>query len=79
MVSQIGRAVFGLGPLYYILQLATTGLLILAANTSFADFPRLSSILARDGYMPSRFAFRGERLAFSAGIVVLARSSRSSS
>ena len=72
VVSQIGRAVFGLGPLYYILQLATTGLLILAANTSFADFPRLSSILARDGYMPSRFSFRGERLAFSAGIVVLA-------
>lgn len=72
VVSQIGRAIFGLGPLYYILQLATTGLLILAANTSFADFPRLSSILARDGYMPSRFAFRGERLAFSAGIVVLA-------
>jgi amino acid transporter len=72
VVSQIGRAVFGLGPLYYILQLATTGLLILAANTSFADFPRLSSILARDAYMPSRFAFRGERLAFSAGIVVLA-------
>ena len=72
VVSQVGRAVFGLGPLYYILQLATTGLLILAANTSFADFPRLSSILARDGYMPSRFAFRGERLAFSAGIVVLA-------
>jgi amino acid transporter len=72
VVSQIGRAVFGLGPLYYVLQLATTGLLILAANTSFADFPRLSSILARDGFMPSRFAFRGERLAFSAGIVVLA-------
>jgi amino acid transporter len=72
VVSQIGRAVFGLGPLYYVLQLATTGLLILAANTSFADFPRLSSILARDGYMPTRFAFRGERLAFSAGIVVLA-------
>jgi amino acid transporter len=72
IVSQIGRAVFGLGPLYYILQLATTGILILAANTSFADFPRLSSILARDGYMPSRFAFRGERLAFSAGIIVLA-------
>jgi amino acid transporter len=72
VVSQIGRAVFGLGPLYYILQLATTGLLSLAANTSCADFPRLSSILARDGYMPSRFAFRGERLAFSAGIVVLA-------
>jgi amino acid transporter len=72
VVSQIGRAVYGTGPIYYVLQLATTGLLILAANTSFADFPRLSSILARDGYMPTRFAFRGERLAFSAGIIVLA-------
>ncbi len=72
VISQIGRATFGPGPLYYILQFSTTGILILAANTSFADFPRLSSILARDGFMPSRFAFRGERLAFSTGIVVLA-------
>jgi amino acid transporter len=72
VVSQIGRAVYGTGPIYYLLQLSTTAILILAANTSFADFPRLSSILARDGFMPSRFAFRGERLAFSAGIVVLA-------
>jgi Amino acid permease len=71
VISQIGRAIYGTGPIYYILQLSTTGLLILAANTSFVDFPRLSSILARDGFMPSRFAFRGERLAFSAGIVVL--------
>ncbi|HEX7473842.1 MAG TPA: APC family permease [Candidatus Limnocylindrales bacterium] len=72
VVSQIARATFGGGPLYYILQFSTTGILILAANTSFADFPRLSSILARDGFMPSRFAFRGERLAFSTGIVALA-------
>jgi amino acid transporter len=72
VISQIGRSVYGTGPLYYLFQLATTGVLILAANTSVADFPRLSSILARDGFMPSRFAFRGERLAFSAGIVVLA-------
>jgi amino acid transporter len=72
VISQIGRSIFGTGPIYYVLQLSTTGLLILAANTSFADFPRLSSILARDGFMPSRFYFRGERLAFSAGIVVLA-------
>ena len=72
VMSQIGRATFGTGPLYYILQLATTGILILAANTSFADFPRLASILARDGFMPSGFAFRGERLAFSTGIVALA-------
>jgi amino acid transporter len=72
VISQIGRSVYGTGPVYYLFQLATTGVLILAANTSFADFPRLSSILARDGFMPRRFAFRGERLAFSAGIVVLA-------
>ena len=70
--SQISQAVFGPGPLYYILQLATMGILILAANTSFADFPRLSSILARDGYFPRHFAYRGERLAFNAGIVALA-------
>lgn len=72
VISQIGRSVYGTGPIYYLFQLATTGVLILAANTSFADFPRLASILARDSFMPSRFAFRGERLAFSAGIVVLA-------
>jgi amino acid transporter len=72
ILSELGRAVFGLGPIYYILQLSTMGILILAANTAFADFPRLSSLLARDGFMPSRFAFRGERLAFSTGIVALA-------
>ena len=71
VISQVGRAIYGTGPIYYVFQLATTGVLILAANTSFADFPRLSSILARDGFMPTRFAFRGERLAFTAGIVVL--------
>jgi FtsH-binding integral membrane protein len=48
------------------------GVLILAAQTSFADFPRVASILARDGYFPRQFSFRGERLAFNAGIVVLA-------
>jgi amino acid transporter len=72
VISQIGRSIYGTGPLYYLFQLATTGILILAANTSFADFPRLSSILARDRFMPSRFAFRGERLAFNSGIVALA-------
>jgi len=71
IISQIGRSIYGTGPIYYLFQLATTGVLILAANTSFADFPRLASILAGDGFMPRRFAFRGERLAFSAGIVVL--------
>jgi amino acid transporter len=72
VLSQIGRSTFGLGPVYYILQFSTMGILILAANTSFADFPRLSSILARDGYFPRQFAYRGERLAFNAGIVALA-------
>jgi amino acid transporter len=72
VLSQIGRTTFGGGPLYYILQLSTMAILILAANTSFADFPRLSSILARDGYFPRQFAFRGERLAFNVGIVALA-------
>ena len=48
------------------------GILVLAAQTSFADFPRLASLLAKDGFMPRRFAYRGERLAFNAGIIVLA-------
>jgi hypothetical protein len=72
VLSQIGAAVFGEGPIYYVLILSTMGILVLAAQTSFADFPRLASILARDGFMPRQFAFRGERLAFNAGIVALA-------
>src|SRR4029078_4970984 len=72
VLPQIGRAVLAAGVAYYVLQLSTMGILVLAANTSFADFPRLASLLARDGFMPSRFAFRGERLAFSTGIVALA-------
>jgi len=72
VLSQIGRSVFGMTPLYYVLQFATMGILILAAQTSFADFPRVASILARDSYFPRQFAFRGERLAFNTGIVVLA-------
>jgi amino acid transporter len=73
ILSQIGQAVYyGRTPLYYILMFSTMGVLILAAQTSFADFPRLSSILARDGFFPRQFAFRGERLAFNSGIVALA-------
>ena len=72
VLSQLGRHILGGGPLYYALQYATFAILVLAANTAFADFPRLSSILARDGYMPRQFAARGDRLAFSNGIVVLA-------
>jgi len=72
VLSQIGRSVYGAGPLWYVLQLSTMGILILAAQTSFADFPRVASILAKDGYFPRQFAFRGERLAFNAGIMALA-------
>jgi amino acid transporter len=72
ILSQIAGAVYGDGPLYWILIFATMGILVLAAQTSFADFPRLASILARDGYFPRQFALRGERLSFNAGIVLLA-------
>jgi uncharacterized membrane protein YjdF len=73
ILSQIAAGVFyGRTPLYYVLMFATMGILVLAAQTSFADFPRLASILARDGHFPRQFSFRGERLAFNAGIVALA-------
>jgi len=73
LVSQLGRAVFGSGTLpYYVLQAATMMILVLAANTSFADFPRLASLLARDRYLPHQFSHLGDRLAFSNGIIVLA-------
>ncbi len=73
VLSQVARAVYGNGGFfYYALQVSTMGILFLAANTSFADFPRLSSILARDGLMPRQFMNRGDRLAFSNGIVGLA-------
>jgi len=72
VVSQIARAVTGTGPFYYLVQLSTALILVLAANTSFADFPRLSSIMARDGFLPKHLAFRGHRLAFSNGILLLA-------
>jgi amino acid transporter len=71
IISQIAKAVFGTSLPYYIFQIATTGILVIAANTAFADFPRLSSVLARDNYMPHQFSFRGDRLAFSTGIVAL--------
>jgi len=72
IVSQIGRQVFGDGPLYLALQVTTTLILILAANTSFADFPRLSAILARDRYLPHQLTNLGDRLVFANGIVTLA-------
>ena len=71
--SQLARRVFGGGSvLYYLVQALTTLILIIAANTSFADFPRLSSFMARDRFMPRQFASRGDRLAFSNGIIILA-------
>ncbi|HZT09090.1 MAG TPA: APC family permease [Chloroflexota bacterium] len=71
VVSQIARAVFGDTPLYYVTQAATMAILVLAANTSFSDFPRLSYFLARDHFLPHQFQFRGDRLAFSTGILAL--------
>jgi amino acid transporter len=73
VLAQIGQTVFGeRHPLFYTLQIFTAGILVLAANTSFQDFPRLSSILARDRFMPSQFRNRGDRLVFSNGVLVLA-------
>jgi amino acid transporter len=72
VLSQLVRVVAGDGWLLVLAQVATALVLILAANTSFADFPRLSSFLARDGFLPRQFAFRGDRLAFTTGIVSLA-------
>ena len=71
IISQFALAVFGTSFPYYVFQIATTGILVIAANTAFADFPRLASVLARDNYMPHQFSFRGDRLAFSTGIFAL--------
>ncbi|MBI2081869.1 MAG: APC family permease, partial [candidate division NC10 bacterium] len=71
VVSQIARAIFGPTLPYYLIQASTAVILILAANTSFADFPRLSSILARDRFLPRQLANMGDRLVYSNGIVIL--------
>jgi amino acid transporter len=72
VVSQLARAVFGgRGVPYYAVQAATMLILVLAANTAYADFPRLASILARDRFLPRQFMNQGDRLAFSNGIVAL--------
>ena len=72
VLSQIGETIFGRTLPYFVLQGLTAGILILAANTSYQDFPRLSAILARDRFMPSQFRNRGDRLVYSNGIVILA-------
>jgi amino acid transporter len=71
IVSQLARQIFGEGLFYYALQGSTMLILVLAANTAFADFPRLSFFLARDGYLPRQFGTRGDRLVFSNGILIL--------
>jgi amino acid transporter len=72
VLAQMGETVFGRGLLFFMLQGFTAGILVLAANTSYQDFPRLSSILARDRFMPSQFRNRGDRLVFSNGVLALA-------
>jgi amino acid transporter len=71
VVSQINRVVFGEGAFYYAVQVATALILVLAANTSFAGLPAAASVMAKDGVLPKQFSFRGDRLAFSNGILVV--------
>ena len=74
VISQFARIMFTgpMGWFYYVVQVATALILVLAANTSFADFPRLGSLLARDRFLPRQFATRGDKLVFSNGIIILA-------
>ncbi|GAB4449589.1 MAG: APC family permease [Anaerolineales bacterium] len=73
VISQLGRTIFeGRGILYLMVITATTVILIMAANTAFADFPRLSALVAKDGFLPRQLTFRGSRLVYSNGIVTLA-------
>ena len=71
VVSQLARLIFGGGLLYYEIQAVTMLILVFAANTAFADFPRLAYFLARDGFIPRQFGTRGDRLVFSNGILIL--------
>lgn len=72
VVAQIAAAIFGGGPMFYVVQFMSAAILILAANTAYQDFPRLASILAKDRFMPHQFMNRGDRLVFSNGIIILA-------
>jgi len=71
VISQLAHNILGNGLLYNLVQIATLLVLLLAANTSYADFPRLSSLLARDGFLPRQLALLGERLVYSNGIILL--------
>lgn len=71
VISIIGEQAWGRGPIFVMVNLFTAAILILAANTAFADFPRLSAVLARDGYLPRFLAQRGDRLVFTIGVMAL--------
>jgi len=71
IVSQLARGIYGTGILYYMLQAGTVLILVLAANTSYADFPRLGSFMAGDGYLPKALRDRGSRLVYSNGMILL--------
>jgi amino acid transporter len=71
VISQLGHKIFGNGFFYYFIQVATILILLLAANTSFADFPRLCSYLSRDGFLPRQLSILGDRLVYSNGIIFL--------
>src|SRR5207247_10627344 len=72
VVAHVADGVFHGGFMYHLVQVFTAAILILAANPSYQDFPRLSSILARDHFLPRQFENRGDRLVFSNGVIVLA-------
>lgn len=71
VVSLLGREILGGGPIYFFVQLVTLLILLLAANTSYADFPRLCYFLARDGFLPRQLSLLGDRLVYSNGIILL--------
>ena len=72
VLAQLGIQVFGQGAVFFVLQIATALILILAANTAYADFPRVASVIAFDEYLPHQMRNRGDRLVFSNGVLILA-------
>jgi amino acid transporter len=72
LISQVARTVYGDGIMRFLTLLSATVILIMAANTSFADFPRVAALQAGDGFLPRHFTFRGSRLVFSWGVIILA-------
>ena len=72
ILSALSRRILGSGPFYYVIQISTLLILAVAANTSFADFPRVAAIVAKDGFLPRQFTGLGDRLVFANGILILA-------